>query len=298
MQGVNAMVFQKEFQTYDIPEKNHATCSVYNTKPDGSYPMHCHSFYEISYVIKGERYEIFNGKQYHLTENTLLFIPPLAFHSNYNVQATDVAVIQFSPSFLRGNCSEMGDNLILNRPADSKPVFMPEINSDTYNALYRIIEISADGVLLPNYAPATILSDQFRKNGLILEMLSAMLHEKYIEPMAGNGVSTKSVYLDRIIEHILKNPAEKTDMQTAAKMANMSYYSFSRVFKDAVGMNYSDYCNLLRVRLAEEKLISTDLPISDIAAAIGIDTQSYFSRLFKNVNGVSPIEFRNKNRAK
>lgn len=292
------MLFQKEFQTYDMPEKNHATCAVYNTKTDGSYPLHCHTYYEISYVIKGERYEIFNGKRYNLTENTLLFIPPLAFHANYNVTATDVAVIQFSSGFLKSNSSVMSGTLMLNRPENALPIFVPDKNGKIYQALKRIISACADGGALPDYAPSTVLTDQFGKNGLILELLSAMLEEKCIQPTEGIGVSTKSIYLDRIIDHVLNNPAEKTDMHTAARMANMSYYAFSRMFKETVGMNYTDYCNLLRIRIAEEKLISTDMPISEIAETIGIDTPSYFSRLFKNINGVSPIEFRNKNRTR
>ena len=74
-------------------------------------------------------------------------------------------------------------------------------------------------------------------------------------------------------------------MKTAAAMANISHFAFSRNFKSAVGLNFSDYCNLLRIRFAEDELISTDLPISDIAAEIGTDTPSYFSRLFKNATG-------------
>lgn len=60
-------------------------------------------------------------------------------------------------------------------------------------------------------------------------------------------------------------------------------------------MNFSDYCNVLRIHLAEELLVTTDLPISDISARIGIDTQSYFSKLFKQVNGISPKTFRSLN---
>ena len=289
------MVFQQEFQTADQPEKNHAACAVYHTAVDGNYPLHCHSYYEISYVISGERYEVINGRQYNVKENTLVFIPPLAFHANYNVRATDVAVIQFSTGFLRDTSSVMSDSLILRRPDGLPPVFTPEVGGVTYNTLQRIIEVCSAGEL-ENYAPATVLTDQFRKNGIVLELVAALLQENCVIPAEGAGISTQNVRLDRIIEHILSHPAEKLDMKTAAAMANMSYFAFSRNFKASVGLNFSDYCNLLRIRFAEDKLISTDMPISDIAAEIGIDTPSYFSRLFKNTNGISPQEFRNRNR--
>ena len=157
--------------------------------------------------------------------------------------------------------------------------------------LRRVTRTEADGRL-------TVLTDQFRKNGMVLELVAALLHENCVIPVEGAGISTQNVRLDRIIEHIMSHPAEKLDMKTAAAMANMSYFAFSRKFKSAVGLNFSDYCNLLRIRFAEDKLISTDMPISDIAAEIGIDTPSYFSRLFRNTNGISPQEFRNRNRSR
>ena len=106
---------------------------------------------------------------------------------------------------------------------------------------------------------------------------------------------TKMPALDEVINYILANPEQKTDMKQAAKLANMSYYNFSRQFKEAIGMNFSDYCNVLRIHLAEELLVTTDLSIADISTRIGIDTQSYFSRLFKQINGVSPKVFRSQN---
>ena len=220
-----------------------------------------------------------------------MFIPPLAFHANYNVRATDVAVIQFSTGFLRDTSSVMNDSLILRRPDGLPPVFTPEVGGETYDALQRIIKACSGE--LENYAPATVLTDQFRKNGKVLELVAALLQENCVIPAEG-ARDLHAERKDRIIEHILSHPAEKLDMKTAA----MSYFAFSRNFKSAVGLNFSDYCNLLRIRFAEDELISTDLPISDIAAEIGIDTPSYFSRLFKNANGISPQEFRNRNRTR
>lgn len=291
------MVFQQQFQTAGQPEKNHAACAVYHTGEDGKYPLHCHSYYEISYVIRGERYEVINGRRYRIGENTLVFIPPFAFHANYNVRATDVAVIQFSPGFLRDTSSVMNENLTLTRPEGQPPVFSPEKGGEICGAFQRVIQTCADGELR-DYAPATVLIDQFRRNGMVLELVAALIQENCVIPAEGAGVFTQNVELDRIIGHILSAPAERLDMKSAAAMANMSYFSFSRNFKAAVGLNFSDYCNLLRIRFAEDRLISTDMPISDIAAEIGIDTPSYFSRLFRKINGMPPQAFRNQNRTR
>ena len=52
----------------------------------------------------------------------------------------------------------------------------------------------------------------------------------------------------------------------------------------------------LRAKRAQEKLISTDGPVSEIARSVGITDPSVFSRAFKNWTGHSPQEFRKRNR--
>ena len=120
-----------------------------------------------------------------------MFIPPLAFHANYSVRATDVAVIQFSTGFLRDTSSVMNDSLILRRPYGLPPVFTPEVGGETYDALQR--RIKACSGELENYAPATVLTDQFRKNGMVLELVAALIQENCVIPAEGAGISTQNV---------------------------------------------------------------------------------------------------------
>ena len=53
-----------------------------------------------------------------------------------------------------------------------------------------------------------------------------------------------------------------------------------------------------RMVKAAELLKLTDLSIGDIANAVGYPNQLHFSRAFKNVYGISPREWRNKNRVR
>lgn len=212
------------------------------------------------------------------------------------MRETDIALIQFSSNFLKENSTELKDSLILNCPKDSSPLFFLDQDGAAYETMRRIIDFCQSGQLDAKASSENLLSRQFQMNGLLLELLSSLMNEHRLTLSEGINNSTRIPYLDRIIEHILAHPAEKTDMTTAAQMAHMSYYSFSRIFKEMVGINFSDYCNLLRIHLAEDKLITTDLSIAEISAQIGIETPSYFSRLFKNINGVSPLEFRKQHR--
>ncbi|MGN1120487.1 MAG: AraC family transcriptional regulator [Oscillospiraceae bacterium] len=283
------MYFQKEFQQEELPEKNLTSCFFYNTPDDGSFPLHCHSYYEISFVHKGDRFELVNGEDNHLSDGELVFISPLAFHANRNVCASDILIIQFSPSFLNGNSAFLKAEEILSRPA-GRPAAI-KASGRTLDVLGELVEYCRAH---PN--GGSCAAEEFQRNSLILTLLSGLLDSGELVVSSGTGAVTRVSGLDKAINYIIEHPDSRTDMKQAAKIANMSYYAFSRMFKEVVGVNFSDYCNTLRVRLAEELLITTDLPVSEVAARIGIDTQSYFSRLFRQLNGSTPAEYRARNR--
>ncbi len=278
------MVFQKEFQTMGIPDVVHTSCEFYRTDENGSYPMHCHSYYELSFVASGERYEICDGKSYPVGAGSLFFIPPLAFHANKNISPVDVTVIQFSPSFLHGNSSKL-KNLAPVRPEGASPAILTSEN-------VRGIMQKITGFCLENRELTA--AGELRRGSLILELLSALIDEGELILSDSSNISIGMPELDAVINHILSHPDTRTDMQQAARLANMSYYAFSRMFKEVIGVNFSDYCNIIRVRLAEELLITTSLSVSEIAGKTGIGTQSYFSRLFRQQSGMSPTEYRAK----
>lgn len=278
------MVFQKVFQTQDVPERAHTSCAYYRTTADGIFPMHFHSHYELSFVASGTRYEICEGKNHLVGAGGLFFIPPLAFHANKNVTPVDVVVIQFSPNFLYGNSAGSG-RFILTRPKGEPLLISPPEN--VRGILMKILDFCR------SQAPVSTAND-FRRGSMILELLSALIENGDLTISDGNNVYTRMPELDAVINHILSHPDTRTDMKQAAKIANMSYYAFSRMFKDVIGVNFSDYCNIIRVRLAEELLITTALPVSEIAEKTGIGTQSYFSRLFKQQSGMSPTEYRSR----
>ena len=80
--------------------------------------------------------------------------------------------------------------------------------------------------------------------------------------------------------------------QLAAEL-HISYSHCAHVIKKKTGLSISLYIQKFRLQKAKELLLSTDLPIKQIAYQSGFNSPSYFSRLFKDVFGVSPSEFRN-----
>lgn len=81
----------------------------------------------------------------------------------------------------------------------------------------------------------------------------------------------------------------------AKKMALSNSY-LSSLFKSLYGKNFQDYMLSIRLDRAKIFLLSTDMKVYEIAAAVGFDDPNYFSATFKRKFDISPNQFREKMR--
>ena len=69
-----------------------------------------------------------------------------------------------------------------------------------------------------------------------------------------------------------------------------------RLFKQEIGVSFSEYKRARRLELAESMILQSDEKIIDIALECGFNNISYFNRAFKEKYGASPNEYRAKSR--
>lgn len=77
-----------------------------------------------------------------------------------------------------------------------------------------------------------------------------------------------------------------------AAMCNMSEYHFLHSFKEYSGQSPIQYRNGIAMKRAEYLLENTDLPVGEIARAVGIEDALYFSKKFRQYFGISPTACR------
>jgi transcriptional regulator GlxA family with amidase domain len=98
--------------------------------------------------------------------------------------------------------------------------------------------------------------------------------------------------LCRVNEYIDANFARKIDVQALADIAKLSIFHFSRTFKQSTSQTPHRYVIRRRVRHAEHMLVSTDLPVAEIALVSGFSDQSHLTRCFGRITGITPGRFR------
>jgi AraC family transcriptional regulator len=101
--------------------------------------------------------------------------------------------------------------------------------------------------------------------------------------------------LKRALEFIDRSLCEEEGrlaLGVVAKEVGMSYYHFSRAFKQSMGYSPTNYIAERRVDRARKLLEETDLPIAEIALRAGFSNQSHFTTSFRKIAGVTPRAFR------
>ena len=86
-------------------------------------------------------------------------------------------------------------------------------------------------------------------------------------------------------------------LQDVAGEVHLSQSHFSTVFAQETGLTFTQYLTALRIGKARELLEATEMRSSQIAQEVGYNDSHYFSYLFKKTTGMTPSEYRRKNRS-
>lgn len=85
------------------------------------------------------------------------------------------------------------------------------------------------------------------------------------------------------------------DELTLIHLADLVHFNpsyLSRLFKQVVGMNISDYISDIRVKKAKQMLENPNIKINAVAEALGYGTATNFTRFFKKITNMTPQEYR------
>ncbi|WP_236876130.1 helix-turn-helix domain-containing protein [Clostridioides difficile] len=65
------------------------------------------------------------------------------------------------------------------------------------------------------------------------------------------------------------------------------------MFKKESGYTFTSFSNKIRVEKRKKYLLNKDLSILDVAVLVGLNSQNYYSMVFKKFNNLTPIEYKN-----
>lgn len=95
----------------------------------------------------------------------------------------------------------------------------------------------------------------------------------------------------RLTEFIEDNLDRTISLEDLASVVNVSRFHFSRLFKRSIGSTAISFVEQCRIRRAQSLITDTDLPLAEIALAVGFVDQSHFTRRFHRHVGCTPAAF-------
>lgn len=126
----------------------------------------------------------------------------------------------------------------------------------------------------------------------MLEWFRSHVVGVFISEFAGWKDNQLRETVDKLAVYLQKHYMTAVSLDELAERMGMSSYSLSRAFKEVLGVNYIDYVTRLRLDRAKELLADSDMKINGIAESVGYQS-SYFNRIFKKYEGVTPSHYRN-----
>ncbi len=103
---------------------------------------------------------------------------------------------------------------------------------------------------------------------------------------------TPPLLITRALAFMRENLHRDITRDETARHAGISPSHFSRLLKERTGRSFTELLRQCRVDLACDLLLGSEMTLTEIAGACGFCDQSYFTRVFQDVKGVTPRQFR------
>jgi two-component system response regulator YesN len=124
--------------------------------------------------------------------------------------------------------------------------------------------------------------------------ISTALNE-FIELVYSSQDARKMTQIRPAIDYIDANYDKPLTLAEIARASHLSVSRLAHLFKEQMGITLIDYVTGVRIERAKELLLGTDASCTEICFRTGYSNQSYFTRTFKSVAGMTPRQFRVQN---
>jgi AraC-like DNA-binding protein len=253
--------------------------------PSFEFLWHYHPEYELTLILKGSGTRLVGDSYHKFEDGDLVLLPPSLPHTwisektaNQHCQAI---VIQFSNDFVEKllQFSALKTIAKLFEKSSRGLTFHYPKNNDLLLLLQKMIH-GNEVIGFSKFIQVLHLLSSKKSSAI------ASLHYKLVK---GNENQQR---INLVFQYVQNNFRETVSLEKAASMIHLSVSAFCKFFKRTSGKTFSDYTNEIRIAFACQLLIETDLSISEIAAASGFDSMSYFNRVFLKKKQIQPALFR------
>ena len=231
-----------------------------------------HSYWELTYVDKGELLTTIDGVSYHLKQGDLIFYAPMQFHtqSTFEKISSSYLTINFKMNF---NHADLLCNKIFS------------LKRDSYFIVTRLIEELSNDNLYSNDLSLCYLKQ------LIIQMLRLDNSHFHSKPTTHMQQTYENELLNDILLYIDDNIYEKISVSTLCEHFCISTSMLHSLFRKNMNNTAKNYINELKLSKSKELIRNSTHTLSEISEMLGFSSIHYFSKKFKSYFNISPTEY-------
>ena len=231
-----------------------------------------HSYWELTYVDKGELLTTIDGVSYHLKQGDLIFYAPMQFHtqSTFEKISSSYLTINFKMNF---NHADLLCNKIFS------------LKRDSYFIVTKLIEELYNDNLYSNDLSLCYLKQ------LIIQMLRLNNSHFHSKPTTHMQQTYENELLNDILLYIDNNIYEKISVSTLCEHFCISTSMLHSLFRKNMNNTAKNYINELKLSKSKELIRNSTHTLSEISEMLGFSSIHYFSKKFKSYFNISPTEY-------
>ncbi|MEF2966448.1 response regulator [Paenibacillus sp. M1] len=146
------------------------------------------------------------------------------------------------------------------------------------------------GKLIEAVEDALRIEEKRERAEIIEKVVDDKLVHANTRTVTANGPIREALHY---IDHHLQN---ELTLKEVADHVHLNPSYFSVLFKEQLNLTFSEYVTRSKIQRAKDLLITTDLPLDDIAEEAGYKTAKYFIKIFKEFEGLTPTAYRKKHK--
>ena len=225
-------------------------------------------------VLSGSGELVYDGKKYELKKGDMVFIDcrkPYSHTTDSNLWSLRWCHF-YGPtlSFVYEKYVERG----------GRPTFRPEETASFLSTLDSLYKLASGS----DYIRDMRINEE-------LNRLCTLLMEQSWNPEEAT-TAPKKLSVVEVKEYLEQHYAEKISLNELSKQFFINKYYLTRVFKEQFGQSITAYLTSLRITHAKQLLRFSEKSVEEIGLKCGLGQLHYFSRVFKEVEGVPPSIYR------
>ncbi|MBQ8108565.1 MAG: helix-turn-helix transcriptional regulator [Clostridia bacterium] len=277
--GFRILKGKQEYVTYI----EHSSLRVWYSETPWHFESHYHSAVEIIVPIRGEVIYTVDDGSYRVQSNEVLIVPPNHPHSLTMHEGSARYLLLFEPD----NIFNMRDMQLVDGML-KEPIYLTgqsEALESIRALLLQTVSCYERRELLWNSLCYSYLLQMYARLGQF-----AMSREQRQGDFRNHRIDPEIVDSARL--YIDQNCMRDISLSDVSSFTGFSKCYFSRVFKQQMGMSFSEYLRRKRVSMAEELLIHSHQPIQEIAMRAGFGSVATFNRVFRDAKNCTPSRYR------